>query len=181
MILKKIKINQVRKSQGFVDMFFVMVVLIALAFFFIFLNKMSSSIKTPLSEGLESSMPADSSVNVTNIMNQTDSSTTSFNKLFLFILIGLFSFIFITGGFITQHPIMIIVGIILLGVGITLAVVYANVYNQIANSDEMSSTTAKFPIQNLFMKFLPAIIVLTVLIITIALLLRRGGGGTGGL
>jgi hypothetical protein len=180
-MLRKIKTKQIRKGQGFVEMFFVMVVLIALAFFFIFLNKMSSSIKEPLTEGLNSAMPTDSSVNITQVMNQTDDSTTSFNKLFPFILIGLFGFIFITGGFITQHPIMIIVGIILLGVGILLAVVYANVYNQIANSDEMASTTAKFPIQNLFMKYLPYIAFLTVLIITIALLLRRGGGGSGGL
>ena len=180
-MIRKIKIKQVRKSQGFVDMFFVLVALIALAFFFLFLNKMSSSIKDPLSEGLQGAMPDDSPVNITQTMNQTDASTTSFNKLFPFILIGLFGFIFITGGFITQHPIMIIVGIILLGVGITLAVIYANIYNQIANSDEMASTTAKFPIQNIFMKYLPFIMFLVVFIIIIALLIRRGGGGSGGL
>ena len=179
MILKKIGDNRIRKS-GFEDMFFVMVMIIAFAFFFIFLNKMSSSIKEPLATGLNSAMPTDSPVNVTATMDQTDSSTTTYNKLFPFLLIGLFGFIFITGGFIMQHPIMLVVGVILLGVGVLLAVVYANLYNQISNSDEMASTTAKFPIQNAFLKYLPFIAVLTVVIIAFALLLRRGGGGSGG-
>jgi len=179
MILKKIGDNRIRKS-GFEDMFFVMVMIIAFAFFFIFLNKMSGSIKEPLATGLSSAMPADSPVNVTNTMEQTDSSTTTYNKLFPFLLIGLFGFVFITGGFIMQHPIMLVVGIILLGVGVILAVVYANVYNQITNTSEMTSTTAKFPIQNAFLKYLPFVVVLLIVIIAFALLLRKSGGGGGG-
>jgi hypothetical protein len=169
------------RNSGFEDIFFVIVFMFAIAFFFIFLSKLTGEVTPAINEGLQSAMPDDTSVNITETLDQTDASTTSYNRLFPFLIIGLLSFIFITGGFIAQHPVMIIVGIILLGVGVLLAVVFANVYHTISTTDEMAGTTAKFGIMDLFMKFLPFIAIISIVIVALALLLRRGGGGTGGL
>lgn len=180
-MIKPIKTNKNIRKSGFEDMFFVMVVLIGMAFFFIFLAKTWSSIKPVLNDGLTSSMPSDTSINITETLDQTTGSTTSYNKLFPFLLIGVFGFVFVSAGFMTQHPIMIFVGIIVLGAAIILAVAYSNVYHQITQTDELASTTAQFGIMDIFMKYLPLVIFMLAIGITVALLIRRGGGGSGGL
>jgi len=95
-----------------------------------------------------------------------------------FILIGLFAFVFIGTAIYFNHPIMIFVGIIILGVAILLGVVYSNVYHQISASDEFSSVNAELSLQEQFMKFLPFIILLIFIAITGAIIyLRQGSGG----
>jgi len=172
-----------RKAQtagGFIAWFFVLVVLLAASLFFIILNKAWSEIKDPLDEGLSASLPADSSVNISIILDQTSSTTTIFDKLMPFLLIGLFAFVLISAGLIMDHPIMLFVGIIIIGVLIILAVVYSNVYNSITSSDEFSATKANFPIQDKFMQYLPTIIFIMAIGIAAATIWSRKSGGAGG-
>jgi hypothetical protein len=174
--IEKIK---VKKSQGFVVWFFVIVSLLAFSLVFLILNKTWDSIKEPLDTGLTSAMPDDPSVNVSEILDQTTSTNRAYDKLMPFLLIGLFAFVLITAGTIMDHPIMIVVGLIILGVVIFLAVIYANLYNEISATSEFASTKANLPIQDKFMEYLPFIIFIMAIGIGAAILWSKKGGGGG--
>lgn len=174
----KRKLN-IKKPQGFVEFFFVIVVLLAVALFLLVLNKVWKEVKNPLDEGLSSAMPNDSSVNVSKVLNQTGSTTRLFDKLLPFILIGLFAFVLITAGAIMRHPIMIFVGVIILAVIILLAVIYSNLYQSIAETNEFQQANSDLPIQGNFMKYLPYIIFILALGITIMIVYGRNQGGGG--
>lgn len=170
---------QLKKSQGFEAWFFVIVILLAFGVFFVILNNTWKDISTPLSEGLEGAMPDNSPVNVTATLGQVTSAGLQFDKLIPFIVIGLFGFLLISAGAIIRHPIMIFVGIIILGVVILIAVVFSNVYNGITESDAFSDTKAQLPIQDLFMKYLPVIVILMAIVVISAVLWSRASGGGG--
>ncbi len=161
---------RLKKSQGFGAWFFVIVVLLAFGLFFAILNNTLKDIKEPLAESLEKAMP-ENGVNITNTLEQVTSAGLQFDKLIPFIVIGLFGFLLTSAGAIIRHPIMIFVGIVLLGVVILIAVVFSNIYN------EFSDTKADLPIQDLFMKYLPVIVVLMVIVIVVVALWSKGGGG----
>lgn len=173
--IKKIKVKNKIKKSGFEDAFFVIAVIFTVVIFVLVLAKAWGSISPALNEGILSSMPSDTSVNVTTTLNKITSTTNLFDKMLPFLLIGLFGFVLIGASFYMNHPIMIFVGIIILGVAITLAVIYANVYHQISSSDEFSSTNADFSIQEAFMKYLPYLIIIMFIGITAAIIWSRGG------
>jgi hypothetical protein len=171
------------KAQGeFIAWFFIIVVLLAAACFFLVLNKVWGSISEPLDEGLAASLDGHdtSSVNVSKVIDQTGEGARSFDKLIPFLIIGLFGFVLILAGGIMRHPIMIFVGLIVMGVVIILAVIYSNLYFDIASSDSFASTSDDLPIQNKFMEFLPFIVFIAAIGIGVAIIWRRteGGGGT---
>ena len=171
----------VKKSQGFEAWFFVIVILLAIALFLLVLNKAWSSVKTPLDEGLQSSMPDDTSVNITTMLDQTSGAGLMFGSLMPFLIIGLFGFVLIMAGGIMKHPIMIFVGVIILGVVITLAVVYSNIYNDISSTAEFASTKADMPIPDMFMHYLPIIVFIMAIGITAAIIWSRKSGGYTGI
>lgn len=172
-----IKPIRTKKSQGFEGWFLVIVILLTFSIFFIILNKAWGEIKSPLDEGLQSSMPADSSVNVSKVLNQTTNAGLTFDKLMPFLIIGLFAFVLILTGGIIQHPIMIFVGIIILGVVILLATVYSNMYDEITSTSEFSATKSQMPIQDKFMRYMPVIIFIMAIGVTIYIMIRKSGGG----
>jgi len=175
MNLRKIK---TRKS-GVEDIIFVMVFIFAFAIFFVVLIYTWNQMKVPLNTGLSSSMPSDSSVNVSEIIDDTTGSTNLFDKLFPFLLIGLFGFVLLTAGAMMQHPVMIVVGVIVLGVGIMLAVIYSNVYDDITSTAQFEDTKSTLTITDSFMKFLPGIVIVLFVIIGAVIWSRRGGTGVG--
>ena len=169
---------KVKKSQDFIGFFFVIAILLTVCLVLLILNKVWGDISTPLEEGLNSAMPDDSSVNISKTLEQTTSSGLVFDKLLPFVLIGLFAFVLIIAGSFMQHPIMIFVGIIIMGVAVLLAVVYSNVYNSISSTTEFADTKADMAIQDKFMQYLPAIIFIMVIGVGAAIIYsRRGGGG----
>lgn len=169
-------------TGGFIAWFFVIVVLLGYALFFVILNKAWTSIQTPLDEGLSNSTPTSSTVNISHTLEQTSSTTRSFDKLMPFLLIGLFAFVMISAGLIMDHPIMLFVGLIIIAVLILLAVIYSNVYHGLTSSDEFASTNSNFPIQEKFMKYLPTIIFLMAIGIAASIIYsKKSGGGSYGL
>lgn len=173
-------IIKIKKSQGFEAWFFVIVALLAFSLFFIVLNKVWGEIKTPLGDRLQSTIGNNTDVNITKVTGQVTSSGLLFDKLIPFLIIGLFGFVMILAGSIIKHPIMIFVGIIILGVLILLGVVYSNVYNELTSSDAFASTKADMPIQDKFMQYLPIIAFLAALGGTIAILFSKSQAGYGG-
>jgi len=171
-------IIKTKKAQGFEAWFFVIVVLLAFAIFFVVLNYTWGRISPELESGLNASIPeGETSFNITKTMNQTRDSGLLFDKLLPFLIIGLFGFILIMAGAIIRHPIMIFVGIIILGVVLTLSVIYSNVYNAITETSEFASTKADMPIQDKLMKWLPVVVFLMGLAIAMGIIISRGGSG----
>jgi hypothetical protein len=169
----------VKKSQGFEAWFFVIVILLAVGLFLLVLNKAWGDIKGPLGAGLNSSVPLADRDTISNTLTQTTGAGLMFDKLLPFLLIGLFGFVLIMAGGIMRHPIMIFVGIIILGVIFTIAAVYSNIYDDISSTSEFSTTKADMPVQDLLMHYLPFIVfIMAIGIITAIVWSRKGGGGS---
>lgn len=177
--IKRSSIIQIKKSQGFEAWFFVIVALLAIALFLLVLNMAWGKVKPVLETGLNGAMPEGSGGNVTTILNQTSSGGLLFDKLIPFLIIGLFAFILIISGTIIKHPIMIFVGIIILGIVILIAVIYSNIYNNISETDDFASTKASMPIQDKFMHYLPIIVFIMAIGIIAGIVYSRSGGSTG--
>ena len=171
----------VKRKAGFEDAFFVIAVLFTIAIFVLILAKSWGEMRTPLEEGLNGTLPSDSNVNITKTFDTITSTTTLFSKLLPFVLIGLFAFVFIGTAIYMNHPIMLVVGIIILSVAIMLGAIYSNIYHQISSSDEFTEINDELPIQEMFMKYLPFIIILIFIVIIISIIFLRGKTGGGGL
>ncbi len=170
--------KRIRKS-GFADSFFVIAVLFATVIFMLVLYTTWNEVKDPLNEGLLGVMPDDTSVNITETLDDVSSTTVLFDKLLPFLLLGLFGFIMIGASIYTSHPIMLFIGIIILAVTILLGVVYSNIYHQIAESPEFKPATDQFPISDKYMEYLPIVLFVMFIAIGAAILFARKGGGTG--
>jgi hypothetical protein len=167
---------KLRKS-GFEDAFFFIAVVFTIAIFILILSRAWSEMKTPLEDSLTESLPAGSDVNITKTFNNVSSTIILFNTLLPFILIGLFAFVFIGVSVYYGHPMMIVVGLIILSIAILLGAIYSNIYTEIAGSDEFSTQNAELGIQAMFMEYLPFIILLVFIGIIALIIYSRGGGG----
>jgi hypothetical protein len=171
-------IIKVKKAQDFTSVLFVIVVMLTITLAMLILNKVWGDVKAPLNEGLQSAMPSDTSVNITETLDKVSSTGLLFDKLMPMIIIGLFAFVLIIAGSFLQHPIMIFIGILILGTAVIIAVIYSNLYNSISSTDEFASTKAQMGIQDKFMQYLPAIIFIMIIGIGASIMWsRRGGGG----
>jgi hypothetical protein len=173
--------KRVKKSQGFLEMLVVVVFLLGVGLFILVLNTSYDRIKTPLNTGLNNALPEDSPFNATAVLDKTSSATQSFDRLLPFLIIGLFAFIMISAGAYLQHPIMIFIGIIMFGVVILIAVIYSNVYQNIAETTSFSSANSDLPIQNKFMQYLPIVAGIMIAGTILALIWSRRGYSGGGL
>lgn len=167
------------KKQGFEDSFFVIAVVFAICIFVLVMAYAFREIKDPLNEGITGALPVNSSVNITNTLNMVDSTIILTGNLLPFILIGLFAFVLIGAAFYMNNPMMIVVGLIVLGVAILLAVIYSNVYHQISSTDVFSDVNSDLRIGELIMQYLPHIIFMMVLGVIISIVWFRQGGATG--
>jgi len=184
MDLRKITPKQnkkIKKPQGFIELLLVVVFLLAVALFILILNKVWGEVRTPLGDALEGVTPANAGFNTTRVLDQTSGAARSFDALLPFLIIGLIAFVMISAGAYLQHPIMLFVGVIMLGVVIVIAVIYSNAYQAIAESSSFSSTNSNLPIQSKFMQWLPIIGVLILGGVIISLVWSRRGYGGGGL
>lgn len=171
----------IKKPQGFLEVLLVVVFLLAVGLFVLVLNFTWDQIRTPLETGIGNSTPSNTNFNITKVLDQTGGSAQSLDKLLPFIIIGLIGFVMISAGAYLQHPIMIFVGIIMLGVVIVIAVVYSNVYQAISTSSTFSSTNSNLPVGSLFMQYLPIIALLILGSVILALIWSRRGYSGGGL
>lgn len=168
-----------KKGNGFVAWFFVIVVLLAFSVFMLVMNKAWGEIETPLAESLEKNMPDDSPVNVTDILHKVGNTERNMSNMLPFLIIGLFAFVLIGAGSLMKHPIMIFIGIIILGVCILLAAVFSNVYTQMSEEDQFQETRDTLSIQNKFMDYLPTIVFIMAIGIFISVLYGKSQGATG--
>ena len=162
---------RLKKAQAdFISLFFVLVVLFGVAVFSIILyNAYDDNIKDNLNEALISSTPADSSANVTKILDQTSGGIRMLNPLFPLLLVGLFAFGLIMALMGKSHPVFFFIGIIILSVSIILAVVFANVYEGISENENFTDANDTFSVMGFVMSHLPTTIFILFLIIAAVL------------
>jgi len=167
------------KKSAFEDSFFLIIIIFALCIFILVLLTMWNNIKNPINEGINSSMPGDSNINISDTLNKTSETLIMFDRLIPFILIGLFAFCLIGASLYFNHPIMLIVGIIILAVAVMLSIIYSNIYHQISSSDSLSNANSSLQIGELFMKYLPFIVVILIIgVIALIIFSRQGGSNT---
>ena len=170
-------LKPITRKSGFEDSFFIIAVLFAFAIVLLIVNKAWGDMKPNLETSINSALP-DNSINISTTLDQVSSTAQLFDKLLPLLIIGLFAFILIGVSLYINHPIMLIVGIIIMAVAVMLGVIYATVYNEISSSDSFSSTNAQLPITEIFMKYLPIILVMVIVgIVGIILYSRQSGGG----
>lgn len=167
------------KRGNFVAWFLVLVVIMAFSVFSLILNKTWGEIETPLASTLEDQMPDDSPVNVTDVLVGVGDTTKNFSDMLPFLIIGLLGFIMITAGAMMKSPAMIFVGLIVMGVLLLIAVVFSNVYTEMAGADEFSSTSSELLIQGTFMDYLPVIVFFIAIGVVVFILYGKSGGGGG--
>lgn len=167
------------KRGNFVAWFFVVVVIMAFSIFALILNKSWNEIETPLAEALEDQMPDDSPVNVTDILTGVGDTNENFSAMIAFLIIGLLGFIMITAGALIRSPVMIFVGIIVFGVLFLVAVVFSNVYVEIAESEGFAQENEDLVIQGTFMDYLPVIAFFIAIGVVVFILYGKSAGGGG--
>ena len=175
---------EIRLNKKFTDMvslFFALAVIFGVAIFMMVLyTAYNDNIKDKLNEALTSSTPIDANSNVTKILDETSGGVGMFNILFPVLLIGIFGFVLVSALMARSHPAFFFIGIIVLGVALTLAAIYSNVYEAISDNENFQDTDTEFSIIGIFLSNLP--IVILVLFVAIAIILYafpgmgRGGG-----
>jgi len=169
------------KKGNFVAWFFVIIVLMAFSIFALVLYNSWDHIKDPMAEEFEKAIPDNSNVNVTDILGGVGDTTKNFSNMMPFLIIGLFAFVLITAGAIIKHPIMIFVGIIVLGVVILIAITFSNVYSEMADSEGFTDSDSELGVQGKFMDYLPVIIFVMAIGIFAAVLYGKSQAGGGSL
>ena len=124
-------------------------------------------------------MPNDSPVNVSDVLGSVGDTTRNFSNMLPFLIIGLLGFVMITAGSMMKSPAMIFVGLIVMGVLLLVAIVFSNVYTEMASSSEFSSTSDDLLIQGTFMDYLPVIVFFLAIGIVVFILYGKSSGGGG--
>lgn len=171
--------KQKNSFTDFISLFFAIAVIFGIAIFVIILyNAYNDHMKDNLNDALTASTPVDANANVTKILDQTGEGIGKFNPLFPFLLIGVFGFVLVSALMARSHPAFLFIGLIVLGIALTLAAIFSNVYEQIAENDEFSNEDAEFSIIAIFLDNLPTVVV--ILFVAIALILYARPPGAGG-
>lgn len=173
-----------KKAQmelGAFEIFYSLAFIFGAAIFLIILFFAWGRISTPLETAINDAMPTnDTTFNATIVNRTVDVGLIGFNALFPLIILGLIIFALISAYFSNSSPAFLFISIIILAVAILLAVVFSNVYQQIAVESEFQSAASHFNIISAFMQNLPVIITIIAAITIFALFaLGRNKGATG--
>lgn len=171
--------KKAQTAGGFIAWFFVIIVLLAAAIFFLIMNKVWGEVSPNLESALNESVPESDRETVINTLDDTSSGVTLFDKLFPFLLIGLIGFVLVLAGSMMDSPVMLFVGFIIMAVVVFIAVIFANIYNDISTSEQFTETNDQLPIQNKFMEYLPTLGFLLAIGVGIAIMVRRSGSRGG--
>lgn len=155
--------------------FLVIIILLTLSVFLLVANYAWDQIEDPLATGLNGTVPTDDASKINNALSSTGDSVAFFDSLLPFLLIGIFGFVMLSAGSIMRSPVMIFIGVILLGVLILIAVVYSNLYGNLIDS-ELSSSADNLTIGSLFMQYLPMIVIISIILVIVSVMLRDTGG-----
>lgn len=169
----------IRNKKGFTafeDILFVLVYLFAAALLIFVLYYAYQQIKDPMDVVLSTSVNASqTSFNYTTMSNNVEGGINMLNLLFPFLLLGLIIMTAVSAMFVESHPVFFFVSLIILGIVILLSVTYSNIYQQITENSNFGTTDTDLNVMAIFMRNLPIIAVVT-MVITIIVLFTNSGG-----
>lgn len=178
-ILRKINIRKKKSFTDFTSLFFALAVIFGVSIFLIILSYAYGKIQPELNTALTQAATPEEDKNVTEILEQADTSITRFNPLFPLLIVGVFGFVLMMALLGRSHPAFLFVGLIVLGVALILAAVYSNVYETLTEHDEFTSTETDFNIMSTFLDNLPIIILILFVAIGVILYIKSGGASQG--
>jgi uncharacterized membrane protein YjgN (DUF898 family) len=157
------------KKGSIVDIGFLLVALFGLAFFILIVAFVFPQItaKLKLSDLGNNNDSLQALETTDGIMNKLD-------MVFLTIFSGLIMAVLITSFFLDSHPIFIPIYVIALGLLVLFAVIAENIYESFSISDQLSSTTVRYPFVNSIMLNLVYVAIGTGILSMILIFAKRG-------
>lgn len=168
------------KKGNFEQTFFVIVMIFAMGIFLFFLLFFAQETLPRIKESLTDSTPEDPSANVSVILDKTLTSTERYDAWYPFLLFGIFGYLFVTAFFIKSHPMLFFIGIIVLLIALMIGGVFSNIYERLADKEQLSDVNDEMNITRVYMDWLPAIVFAVFLFLAFVLYINKGGA-TGGL
>lgn len=180
--LKRGSMIKIKKGQtAFQDIFYVLGFMLAAALLIFILYFVFNQIKPGMNTALLEGTPKDQygnkigTYNVTKTLSQVTSGVGLFNGLYPLLIIGLIFMVLVSAATMESHPIFFFVSIVVLLVAVISGVVFSNVYQQITTDTQFGNTSSSFGVMNAFMKYLPFIIII-ILIIAMVIMYSKPGG-----
>lgn len=118
--------------------------------------------------------------NVTKLYSQTTDATKGFDNVMPLILLGLLSASIVSAFFIKSHPVFFFISLFVLGIFLLTSAILANVYQDIAETDELTTAATDFGITDKIMKNFPFIILIIVVLIILILVFKPQNSSMGG-
>lgn len=166
---------------GFDMIVFAMAFLFAAGLFIFILVYAWGQVSPSLETVINNAIPdGQATYNISKTNDQLDTGINLFNILFPLIVVGLFLMALVFAFFTQESPIFLFIAFILLGVVVIVGVVFANVYQNITSTTEFADTADQLNVIEVFMHYLPGIMVVLT-IVTMVILFGLGRGGSSGL
>lgn len=151
----------VNKKGSLMDVMYIMITVFVLAIVTLISYQAYSAFVTGSEDVL--------SDNAKFILTKGDLTLTNFNYVFLFVLIGMTIVTIVLAFRIESHPVFFAVAIFMELILIILAVQFANIFNQLKDTQELATSSASYGVMNFIMDKLPffilGIFVLTSLVL----------------
>jgi hypothetical protein len=174
--------NLKKGFQSFEDVLYVLVYIFSAALLIFILYFAYNQINTPIADALtNATSDGGTTYNYTAMGDSTLGAIGIFNTLFPLLILGLIVMCAVGAMYIDSHPVFFFVSLFILGIVILLGVVYSNIYEQITTDSAFGATASNFLVMNLFMKYLPWVIAIVLIITMIIMWAKPGGSGGGGL
>lgn len=160
-----------RQKKGNVqDILYIGAMLFAVAIAIIVIYHVWTQISTPINTAITNTLPeGETAINISTVNDKVLGAVNVFDAMYPFFMVGLFIFVLISAFAIKSHPAFFFIGIIILIVFIFISVIFSNVYQDVIESEGLASAASNFEITNLFMQYLPWVILIISIIVFIAI------------
>ncbi len=162
------------KKKGAVsDIIFIMIIIFVIAITMIISIKIFTETNNELQQ--MTLIPNQSK----QLMSDWDDKVASlFNGMFLFLFMGVIIAGVVLASRVEVSPGFFVVGIIVFIIAIALAAIFANIYNEISQNDQLKEQADRFSIMNFIMENFPTFMLIPGTLILIVLYAKaRAGGG----
>jgi len=159
----------INKKAGLPDGFFLIAAFFAIALIFILMFVIVSKMNDEFQDSsvIDANAKALSSELVGKYANL-------FDKMFLFIVIGLMFAVLAGAWFINSHPALFWISVPILAFTIWIGALFANIYKEITANDKISSYVSSFGYTNFIWDNFVVVITVFVLMLGLALYAKRG-------
>lgn len=169
------------KKANMADIIWMVAIIFASMITLIILYHTWTQLSPKLEETLNEKIPeGETSVNITDTHEEISEGVLSFNVMLPLFILGLFATVLILAFFIQSHPVFFFIALLFLLIVIVVVVVFANVYQEISEKEQIAASSAEFTFSNLFMEYSVYILAIFTLAILVVLFAKPFIGGNQG-